>query len=74
MSDTLLLLPDCVLPGCRNAVTEHGDVCTECRNLFGDMLSETDRPALTADRIAARDRDTAAAYATHRQLTAGGPA
>jgi hypothetical protein len=60
-----LMFPDCVLPGCRNPVAEHGDACSGCVTQFGDMLRPADR--LTADEIQERDRDVRQQYAAQRQ-------
>ncbi|NKS66379.1 hypothetical protein GS461_09835 [Rhodococcus hoagii] len=58
-----MLLPDCVLPGCRHPVTEVGQPCGGCLAAFGHMLQPTNRPALTADEIEERDRTVEQAYA-----------
>ncbi|EGD23948.1 hypothetical protein A6F59_11005 [Prescottella equi] len=58
-----VLLPDCVLPGCRQPVATVGEPCDGCRDAFGDMLQPTDRPLLTAHQIAERDRTVEHAYA-----------
>lgn len=65
---TQLLFPDCVLPGCRNPVEDHGVPCDECLRIFGDCLQETDRPALTAERIEARDSQVRFAYIANQEL------
>ncbi|WP_087587356.1 hypothetical protein [Prescottella equi] len=57
------LLPDCVLPGCRQPVATVGEPCDGCRAAFGDMLQPADSPLLTAHQIAARDRTVEHAYA-----------
>ncbi|NKV95048.1 hypothetical protein A5N78_06435 [Prescottella equi] len=64
---TAMLLPDCVLPGCRRPVPEVGQPCDECRSAFGAMLQSGGRP-LTSDQIEARDRTVVAAY-TRRGFT-----
>lgn len=56
------LLPDCVLPGCRQPVATVGEPCDGCRAAFGDMLQPGGQP-LTAHQIAARDRTVEHAYA-----------
>jgi hypothetical protein len=58
-----MLLPDCVLPGCRQPVATVGEPCDGCRAAFGDQLRQTDGPAMTADEIEARDRTVELAYA-----------
>ncbi|MDH6279498.1 hypothetical protein M2280_000707 [Prescottella agglutinans] len=58
-----LLLPDCVLPGCRRPVVEVGQPCDDCLTAAGSMLRPTNEPGLTADQIEARDRTVEAAYA-----------
>ncbi len=60
---TLSLFADCVLPACNHPVIEAGEVCPDCRLAFGDLLRETEQPALTAEQIATRDADTRDAYA-----------
>lgn len=57
------LLPDCVLPGCRNPVAAIGAPCEECRSIFGDMLQHNpDGVPMTEDAIIARDLDTREMY------------
>lgn len=63
MSRLDTLLPDCVLPGCRQPVAVVGEPCDGCRAAFGGMLQPTDRPPLTAHQIEARDRTVEHAYA-----------
>lgn len=63
-----VLLPDCVLPGCRQPVATVGEPCNGCREAFGDQLRQTDGPAMTADEIDARDRTVERVYA-RREFT-----
>jgi hypothetical protein len=56
------LLPDCVLPGCRQPVATVGEPCDGCRAAFGDQLRQTNGPAMTAAEIEARDRTVEQAY------------
>lgn len=57
-----VLLPDCVLPGCRQPVAVVGQPCDGCRAAFGHMLQPSTGPAMTADEITARDRTVERAY------------
>lgn len=62
----------CVLPGCRNSVSEQGLPCDECMAEFGSHLRATDGPRMTAESQAARDRETQHSYAL--QWAGGNPA
>ena len=71
----LVLLPDCVLPGCRNVVTEVGQPCDECVAIFaaepgGWRLVAVDGPALTEEQVAERDAAVAAAYIAQAEIAA----
>lgn len=59
------MFPDCVLPGCRNPVAEHGDACAGCVTQFGDMLRPGAR--LSEDEIRDRDRYVRQQYARQRE-------
>lgn len=61
------MFPDCVLPGCRNPVAEHGDACTDCQRSFGSMLRPGAR--LTAAQIDERDTQVRRAYANQRSAS-----
>lgn len=56
-----MLLPDCVLPGCRRPVVAVGQPCGDCRNAFGAMLQPAG-VALTAGEIYERDCGVGSAY------------
>ena len=61
--------PICILPGCRNSVSEQGMPCDECAAAFGSHLRSTDGPPMTAEAQATRDSETQTTYAV---LFAGG--
>ena len=55
----------CVLAGCSNIVAEVGEICSECRRIFGDMIrpvsereraedSDYPRPAATGGQVLSR--------------------
>ncbi len=55
----------CVLAGCSNIVAEDGEICSQCRRIFGDMIrpvserertgtTEPPRPAATAAQVLTR--------------------
>ncbi|MGN0040508.1 hypothetical protein [Rhodococcus sp. (in: high G+C Gram-positive bacteria)] len=59
------LLADCIIPGCTQPVAEELTPCDTCRDIFGPMLQEVDRPpSYTAANLAERDAQTADAYRT----------
>jgi hypothetical protein len=58
------MFPDCALPGCRNPVTEPGDVCADCHHAFGPILQPGVR--ITVEQIAERDAQVRAAYLRQR--------
>jgi hypothetical protein len=58
------MFPDCVLPGCRNPVADHGDACAACTTAFGPMLQPGAR--ITEREITRRDAEVRAAYAMQR--------
>ncbi len=63
--DLLSVIPECVLPGCRNKVDTHGEPCVECLDLttaLGPLLRRVDGSAMTEEQIAERDADVAEAY------------
>jgi hypothetical protein len=63
--DLLSVIPECVLPGCRNKVDAVGEPCTECLDLttaLGPLLRRVDGPALTEKQIADRDAEVVEAY------------
>ncbi|WP_209447592.1 hypothetical protein [Rhodococcus qingshengii] len=73
MTTQLDLMPDCVLPGCRQPVTRIGDACNGCREVFGDMLQHNpEGTPLTAEEIQKRDHDTVRAMVLMRSITGGG--
>ena len=60
-------MPECVLPGCRQTVSECGETCPGCVAEFGDWLKPTE-VMLTADQIRARDEYVERAYHAQRGL------
>ena len=55
----------CVLAGCSNIVAEDGEICSQCRHIFGDMIrpvsereraetTEPARPAATGPQVLTR--------------------
>ncbi|MCQ4128894.1 hypothetical protein NOU13_30790 [Rhodococcus erythropolis] len=52
----------CVLAGCSNIVAEDGEICSQCRHIFGDMIrlvsererAEQPRPAATGAQVLTR--------------------
>lgn len=68
-TDAAALGPICILPGCRNSVSEQGMPCDECAAAFGSHLRSTDGPPMTAEAQATRDSETQTTYAV---LFAGG--
>ncbi len=52
----------CVLAGCSNIVAEDGELCSQCRHIFGDMIrlvsererAEQPRPAATGAQVLTR--------------------
>ena len=52
----------CVLAGCSNIVAEDGEICSQCRRIFGDMIrpvsererAEQPRPAATGAQVLTR--------------------
>ncbi|WP_088899773.1 hypothetical protein [Rhodococcus sp. BUPNP1] len=56
------LFAECIIPGCKQPVTDELTPCQTCRTIFGPMLHEADRPpSYTAADLAERDAGTAAA-------------
>lgn len=69
MIGQLTVLPDCVIPGCRNPVEDHGIACTTCVTAFGPLLRITpDGERLTAAEIERRDGYVHRAYALQRSV------
>ncbi|WP_039587419.1 hypothetical protein, partial [Rhodococcus sp. Chr-9] len=63
------LFAECIIPGCKQPVTDELTPCQTCRAIFGPMLQEADRPpGYTAADLAERDAGTAAAYRMMRAL------
>ncbi len=63
------LFAECIIPGCKQPVTDELTPCQTCRTIFGPMLQESDRPpSYTAADLAERDAGTAAAYRMMRAL------
>ncbi|OZF41936.1 hypothetical protein CH292_27405 [Rhodococcus sp. 14-2470-1a] len=62
------LFPDCVLPGCRQPVAEHGQPCAGCIEAFGPALQQTSAPALTAEQADQRDRPVRRVQAVRRRM------
>lgn len=73
MSGIGTLLPDCVLPGCRQPVATIGEPCDGCRVAFGHMLQPTTRPALTSEQIHERDHGTRQAAAVMADIARQAP-
>ena len=56
------LFTGCVLAGCSNIVAEDGEICSQCRHIFGDMIrlvsererAEQPRPAATGAQVLTR--------------------
>ncbi|WP_104151128.1 hypothetical protein [Mycobacterium intracellulare] len=63
-----MTFPDCVLPGCRNPVEDHGIACGSCVAAFGPHLRITDGERLTGEQIEARDSYVHRAYALQRSV------
>jgi hypothetical protein len=47
--DTPPMFTDCVIPGCRNLVSDANDACDACRAAFGPYLVFSPGPPLSAD-------------------------
>ncbi|RQO45839.1 hypothetical protein DBV08_18380 [Rhodococcus sp. KBW08] len=61
----------CVLAGCSNIVAEDGEICSQCRRIFGDMIrpvSEMIRPVSERERAETIEPPQPAATAA-QQLT-----
>lgn len=73
MTQPVLELPTCVVPGCSGYVPAQGDVCGDCRAAFGSMLvHHADGGRMTAAEALERDRGIREAYAVRRQATEQG--
>lgn len=75
MTQLALDWPVCVLPGCTNPTGATGAPCADCLAVFDGSLGgwrivAAPGPALTAEQIAARDAEVAAAYAGHAEQVA----
>ncbi|MBM4685619.1 hypothetical protein GS532_17505 [Rhodococcus hoagii] len=69
MSQLDTLLPDCVLPGCRQPVATVGEPCDGCRAAFGDMLQHNPvADPMTAEQIHERDHGTRHAQAIMAEI------
>lgn len=64
----LIVFPDCVIPGCRNPVEDHGSACTTCIAAFGPHLRSTLGARMTAEQIEERDSYVHRAYALQRSV------
>lgn len=60
-------MSECVLPGCKQPVTEPGETCLGCVAAFGHWLKPTD-VLLTAEQIKARDEYVERAYHAQRRI------
>ena len=58
MDNTPSLWACCILPGCKQPVAEELTPCDTCRDIFGPMLQEADRPPrYTVADLADRDAE-----------------
>lgn len=59
-----MLLPDCILPGCRNPVERLGLPCTTCLDEVGDFIQHNpDGVRPTAEELDESDRRVREIYA-----------
>jgi hypothetical protein len=70
--DLLSVIPECVLPGCREKVDIVGRPCAGCLDLttaLGPLLRPVEGPPMTEQAIVERDAEVAEAY-RQQQLVA----
>ena len=60
-------MSECVLPGCREPVTEPGETCQSCIAAFGNWLRPSET-RLTEAEIRARDAYVERAYHAQRGM------